>query len=403
MAGLLSSPGIRLSGLLGPQQAMSQALMASNRENQALKQAQQAPAPAPAPQQRGRASGLRVMDNFLFGEGTIGQSLDQERARQQSLVDAPIQRQYRQNAIESISDPRERALFLGMGGDSWQENVGKQFAPQVVGAGSIQSVIGSGQAVGAPDVQMHGDTLGIINPITKQWEPLNTRGPTISETLNRDKLNADIANQRGTLSVAQQNADTGQYNAQTTRANSGFSLGQGQQRFDAQGNPIAAVAPSVGAGSGKITEGQAKDGFNAGRMNRAGAIVAGMEGGGFDYGLSTITGGQLREEGRQYEAAAEEWTDSLLRMTTGAAATKDEIRNAMKAYFPQPGDSAAVRNQKAQMRASVEQDAITRAGPGYAQQGGIQGGVVSVQTPQEAAALPAGTVYRTPDGRQFRR
>jgi len=124
---------------------------------------------------------------------------------------------------------------------------------------------------------------------------------------------------------------------------------------------ISTVQAAPGAGrQGNPTEAQNKDSFNANRMTDSGAILARMEQEGFDYGASLATGGAFREDGRQYQAAAREWADSLLRLTTGAAATRDEVESALQSYFPQIGDSAAVRQQKAQRRAQVERDAQAR-------------------------------------------
>lgn len=131
--------------------------------------------------------------------------------------------------------------------------------------------------------------------------------------------------------------------------------------------PVGAVGAAGGAtlGAPKLTEAQAKDGFNAKRMKGAGDIVAPLEAGGFDAGLARLMPGFLpqADDKRKYDSAALEWSDSMLRMTTGAAATKEEIDNTVRTYFPQLGDSPEVRRQKAEMRKRVESDALTRAGP----------------------------------------
>lgn len=130
--------------------------------------------------------------------------------------------------------------------------------------------------------------------------------------------------------------------------------------------PATNAAKGAVGGAPKLTEGQAKDGFNAKRMAGAGAIVDPMEANNYDAGRAKLTPGFLpgNDDKRKYEAAANEWADSMLRLTTGAAATKQEIENTVKTYFPQFGDSADVRKQKSEMRRRVEQDAMARAGPG---------------------------------------
>jgi hypothetical protein len=122
-----------------------------------------------------------------------------------------------------------------------------------------------------------------------------------------------------------------------------------------------------GAAPQKVTEGQAKDGFNAKRMTAADGVMSSMEAQpGFDPTLTGVGAAFGREKSRKYNQGRDEWADSLIRLTTGAAATKDEIDQASRTYFPQFGDSEAVVRQKAEARRRVGQDALTRAGPGAA-------------------------------------
>lgn len=159
-------------------------------------------------------------------------------------------------------------------------------------------------------------------------------------------------NQAGVLSAAEVAA-------------AGLAPGTVAQRT-ANGQISVIQAGPEAASRNRPTEAQNKDSFNANRMADSGAIISRLEGEGFDYGASQLTGGQFREGGRSYDAAAREWADSLLRLTTGAAATKDEVDSALISYFPRPGDSAAVRQQKAARRRQVEADALARGQGGAA-------------------------------------
>ena len=156
-------------------------------------------------------------------------------------------------------------------------------------------------------------------------------------------------------------------------AAAGLAPGTVAQRT-ANGQISVIQAGPEAASRNRPTEAQNKDSFNANRMADSGAIISRLEGEGFDYGASQLTGGQFREGGRSYDAAAREWADSLLRLTTGAAATKDEVNSALISYFPRPGDSAAVRQQKAARRRQVEADALARG----------QGGAADRPRPAEA-------------------
>jgi hypothetical protein len=179
----------------------------------------------------------------------------------------------------------------------------------------------------------------------------------------------------------------------------GFTLSPGQQRFDAQGNPIAAApeiadpnkAPTVqkvlledgsemavqwdgqsqkwvpinapeGGGTLKpgngMTEGQAKltlfqslqtetqpvlldleNQFNPGNLQDAAARSTPIAGNFFQS-----------EQGQIYSSAATAWAEGALRIATGAAATPEEMERTKKAYFAQPGDTPNTIAFKAQMR-----------------------------------------------------
>jgi hypothetical protein len=154
-----------------------------------------------------------------------------------------------------------------------------------------------------------------------------------------------------------------------------------KQKIVYQGGLWVEMSGPAGNGGGNLTDGQAKDGFNAKRMTGAAEIVEPLEAKGFDYGAAKLTPGFVPglDDKRKYESAQLEWSDSLIRLTTGAAATKPEIESALKTYFPVTGDSPEVRKQKAAMRARVQADALARAGPGARPS----------QNPLAAAAAPS--------------
>ena len=204
---------------------------------------QVAPA-AVAPRQRERVSGWRLLDRVLGGQ-TITEGLDAERARLQQIADAPLIQASREQILSSITDPRERALFLASPED-WAKNVGQQFAPQVVSPGGIQA-IGGRAVVGAPQQYEFGDTRRSFNPVTGADTVIATRGPTIAEQINMDKLALDAELGRGRLGVDQQQLGLAGERLNLDRQNSGFTLGQGQQRFDAEGRPVAGVSAAPSA------------------------------------------------------------------------------------------------------------------------------------------------------------
>ncbi|WP_298700955.1 hypothetical protein [uncultured Brevundimonas sp.] len=292
-------------------------------------------------------------------------------------------REREQNAASLFSDDPKAAMLYRAGNQSFLDSLGAQYKPQVIGAGGRQSVYGESRTVDAPSFMQFGNHVQRNDPGTGQSITVASRTP--------DPVNVAPG---GRLLNPETGAVVGM------GASRVFSAGDGAMLFDENGNPIAENHKAPG--SEKVTEGQAKDGFNAGRLERSGAIIKGLEDQNFDYGRSALTGGQMRSDFRSYEAAALEWTDAMLRMTSGAQAPESEVRAQMRTYFPQPGDSIQVRNQKAQMRRDAEEAARFRAGAGYS--GGVsarqpQGGIVAISGPEEAQRLPPGTRFRTPDGR----
>lgn len=358
----------------------------------ALASVDQAIAQRPAQPKRERVSGWRVFDRVLGGQ-TVSDALDTERARLTAEAARPSLEAQRARLAEIARGmgPTAEAAFA-LNPDQFGKSLAEQFAPQVIASGGVQSVAGTGQRIGAPVLREFGDTLQQYDPTTGALSEVASRGPTIAEqnVAERNRIDAIGAGQN-TVGRYRIDADGNT----VFEAPQEFTLSQGQTRF-ADGAPVAAVAPTER--NQAPTEGQAKDGFNAGRMERSGKIIADLEGRGFDYGASRLTGGQFREGGRQYEAAALEWTDAMLRLTSGAQAPETEVRQQMKAYFPQPGDSEAVRRQKAEMRREAEIAAAQRAGPGYRQGGSPSGQPVRVSSVAEARALPSGTVFIDPNG-----
>ena len=67
---------------------------------------------------------------------------------------------------------------------------------------------------------------------------------------------------------------------------------------------------------------------------------------------------------QQVAQARNQWAEAYLRVKTGAAATPGEVENNVRTFFPVPGDSAAVVQQKAEARAAAERAMVPLAGKG---------------------------------------
>jgi hypothetical protein len=78
--------------------------------------------------------------------------------------------------------------------------------------------------------------------------------------------------------------------------------------------------------------------------------------------LGAATNFGLSDADQQAEQAQRDFVNALLRQESGAAIGSQEFDNARKQYFPQPGDSAAVMQQKSRNRQLAIQGLQSNAG-----------------------------------------
>lgn len=191
--------------------------------------------PQAQPQRRSLIGGGRQgpdMTSILtfLSQGTNG--LDRNRtnaAAQQAAQMAQMERQQREEYAATIQDPRERQLFLTAPAQ-WAENIGQQYAPQVVSAGSSQVVNGR-RTVEQPTYTESGDT--ILERSSTGVNPVFTRTtPSIAEQTAQMVAETGRINATNPMNVAPGNSlvspQTGAVIAQTPDA---FSLSPGEQRF----------------------------------------------------------------------------------------------------------------------------------------------------------------------------
>jgi len=144
------------------------------------------------------------------------------------------------------------------------------------------------------------------------------------------------------------------------------------------GNPQPASQPNnpFSAG-GKFNEGQGKAAGFTDRMLQSEGILSGVNGQGgvqgqgtsaVQTGLSAIpgVGNYLTSADRQkYEQAKRDIINAQLRRESGAAISPTEFDSANKQYFPTPGDSAEVIQQKAANRRAAIEALGREGGPSY--------------------------------------
>jgi hypothetical protein len=134
-------------------------------------------------------------------------------------------------------------------------------------------------------------------------------------------------------------------------------------------------ATTINTGDVKLTESQGKGASYGLRAKSSDSILRDLEakdaneiGSVKHWGLSKMgTAGNalLPEDLQLYNQAAREFISAaILRSDSGATVTDSDYKQYYPIYFPMPGDSAAVKSQKAESRriAIVGQDII--AGPG---------------------------------------
>ena len=198
-----------------------------------------APAPAaPAAPRRERVSGWRVFDRVLGGQ-TVTEGLDAERERLQAEVMRP-QMEARRAQLRQAAEAMGPAAMLAfdLNPEKFGENLAEQYSPQVIAAGGIQSVIGNGQRVSAPQVTQFGDSLVRTDPLRPEPETLMQRGPTFQEQTARLSATSPVNVAPGNVLIDPQ---TGEQRGQGRERI--LSAGEGVDLVNESGAPIYQNAP----------------------------------------------------------------------------------------------------------------------------------------------------------------
>ena len=115
-------------------------------------------------------------------------------------------------------------------------------------------------------------------------------------------------------------------------------------------------------------------------------------------GLGTALNFTQSDAQQQIEQAQRNFVNAVLRQESGAAINESEFNNAKKQYFPQPGDSAAVIEQKRLNREAAIQGFEVSAGPGAKKTTPPSAGPARIGSDSEFNALPSGAIFTAPDG-----
>jgi hypothetical protein len=166
-----------------------------------------------------------------------------------------------------------------------------------------------------------------------------------------------------------------------------------------------------------MTESQGKDGAFATRMFLAEEVLqsdpsiikAGMDS--HNKGVAAVAGtvpfgigrAFMDDKYKQFEGAADNFVNAVLRRESGAVIRDDEFTRTYKDYIPQPNDSEIVLRQKAERRAAITKDFAMAAGRGYRanyhynEKGEI---LRRAKSPKEVMAWPKGTRFIDPEGNE---
>lgn len=193
---------------------------------------------------------------------------------------------------------------------------------------------------------------------------------------------------------------------------SGFTLSEGQVRYDSQGNVVASggtsskdnevLTPSEATALGvpygttraqaygvtptkPLTEAQSKAGAFAIRTDDANKVLNSMEAGIASMnpasfltqtGLENTTIGNavVSNEIKQVKQAERNFLNAVLRRESGAVISPTEFSEGAKQYFPRPGDDTATLQQKARNRSVAIATLKNEAGSAYSTATGVLNG-----------------------------
>lgn len=297
-----------------------------------------------------------------FGAGINAQNVPYQREQQ------ALQRDFQNNQFQALQDHR-----------SFQRNLAeRQFDV------SQQPKAPAGYLFNDPNNPSAG-----VSPLPglPQEQPKPT-SPVAK--INRDFENGLISQQERDALVA--NATAPKQGLEITTTSDGTTT----TRFGGRG------------GSKAPTEGQAKANIFSTRAEASNKILAELDGQGTD--LQQVLIGNLplgnfvnTPKFQQYKQAQRDFVNAILRQESGAVINPDEFANAQQQYFPQPGDSAEVIEQKRKNREIAVRTIREASGP-FANKsfddiptskGGIQGQAednpIVLQNAEQAENLKPGT------------
>jgi len=182
----------------------------------------------------------------------------------------------------------------------------------------------------------------------------------LSETIRNNNL--QDARSRASLAEPKYNAERGGFVYPPTKENPegkfvALTGGDGKPLTEAQGNSTAYGMRMTQAN--QIIQQLANEGTERSAIGAGGPYGIG----GVVNALPSVLGGANAKQ-QQFQQAKINFITAVLRKESGAAIGQDEFNTEDKKYFPQVGDTDAVKAQKAQARQTAIEAMKIQAGPG---------------------------------------
>lgn len=210
--------------------------------------------------------------------------------------------------------------------------------------------------------------LTLVQQMEQQWkaQTFQLQQQQAAETQRHNKANEGLTARGQNMADARQREATGAAMTKPFEVTGPDGVPMLVQQ-DKQGNikPVQGFGPKSGA-SKPLTDSQAKALLFGTRAQESDKILDGL---GDNYSPAAISGKQaagkvplvgaaleaganamLSDNNQKAEQAQRDFVNAVLRRESGAVIADSEFANAQKQYFPQPGDSAAVKAQKARNR-----------------------------------------------------
>lgn len=236
-------------------------------------------------------------------------------------------------------------------------------------------------------LQDTGGTSNVLNidPLTGKPTVVSTTAKTMTpgEIASNQVAQGNLGVARANLGVNQQRLGIDQQKLALEQQNGGQKAPAGYRYLpngqleaipggpgDKTLNPTevqgkAALFGARAAEADKILSNLSAQGVNTPGLIKQGVESIPLIGGGLAMGvnsLPTALGGPTPKQ-QQVEQAQRDFVNAVLRQESGASISESEFQNAKKQYFNQPGDSAAVKAQKAANRKTAIEGFKNMAGP----------------------------------------